>query len=62
MNEGFRFSDKLMSDCKKQYKEDYNLDLSDDEAQDYLRSLAELYDLVTRKDSIQSVKGCKTDV
>ena len=62
MSEGFKFSNKLMEDCKKQYKEDYNLDLSDDEAQDYLKSLADLFDLVTGKDSIRGVKGRKTDI
>lgn len=45
----FKFSDKLVGEIKKQYLNEYNIILSDDEAQEYLHSLADLFDLVTKK-------------
>jgi len=46
----FKFSDKLVREIKEQYLNEYNIVLSDDEAQEYLHDLADLFNFVTKKD------------
>jgi len=46
----FKFSNKLVKEIKKQYLNEYNIVLSDEEAQEYLNSFADLFNFVTKKD------------
>jgi len=45
----FRFSEKLVGEIKEMYKKEHNIILSDDEAQEYINSYADFYNIIINK-------------
>ena len=46
----YKFSEKLRNRLIKYFKETHNLDISHDQAEEYLNSMADLYSLFNKKE------------